>query len=248
MEEVLLELGLSDKEAALYLQLLEVPHQTANQLADAADIKRTNVYRLLDNLVELGLVRFDENPVRKYTTTSPQALQQLVKDRQQQIKQAASSLATAMPDFRSQYSLSLDKPGVFYMSGPEGFERSLLDAVRSKTEILLIASDDVPDDEATLKRFRELLHERKKMGVKTRALFHHCGYEQRIKKEFEERGMEIRFIGSTPFKGEVAIYEDNAVFGVYDPSIVLTHITNVHIAETMRTLFELLWEKADRLE
>lgn len=130
------------------------------------------------------------------------------------------------------------------MAGSDGFERLLGDMVRSKTEVLLVASNDIPDDE-TLKLFRQLLIERKNNGVKTRALFHRATYSERIKEEFNERGMEVRFIGDTPFKGEVALYEDNAVFTVYDPSLIVTVLTNKHIADTMRALFEQLWTIAE---
>lgn len=245
MEEILLRLGLTDKEAALYLLLLQKPKQTAQQLADQTDIKRTNVYRLLDNLLAEKLIIADTSPVKRFAAAEPQSLQKLLQDRQTELKQTASSLATLMPSFRSQYALSLDKPGVFHMAGTDGFERLLEDMVGSQTEVLLVASDDVPDDEVTLKRFRELLVQRMTNGVTTRALFHHASYSERIRREFTARGMEVRFIGDTPFKGEVVLYEHNTVFTVYDPSLIVTVLTNKHVTDTMRTLFEQLWRVAE---
>ena len=245
MEEILLRLGLTDKEVSLYLLLLQKPNQTAQQLADQTDIKRTNVYRLLDNLLAEKLIITDESPVKRFAAAEPQSLQKLLQNKQTELKQTASSLAALMPAFRSQYALSLDKPGVFHMAGTDGFERLLEDMVGSQTEVLLVASDDVPDDEATLKRFRELLVERMTNGVKTRALFHRASYSERIKEEFTARGMEVRFIGDTPFKGEVVLYENNTVFTVYDPSLIVTVLTNKHTADTMRTLFEQLWTAAE---
>ncbi len=246
MEAILLQLGLTDKEAALYLLLLQSPNQTAHQLTDQTDIQRTNVYRLLDNLLEQGLiVANNDSSVKRFSAAEPQSLQRLLQSRQTELKQTASSLSALMPIFRSQYSLSLDKPGVFHMAGSDGFERLLEDMVCSRTEVLLVASDDLPNDQETLKRFRKLLIERNNHGVATRALFHSSEYNQRIMKEFNERGIEVRFIGSTPFKGEVALYEDNTVFTVYDPSLITTVLTNQYITGTMRTLFEQLWTAAD---
>lgn len=245
MEEILLQLGLTDKEAALYLLLLQSPNQTAQKLADQTDIQRTNVYRLLDNLLAQGLITADDSSVKRFAAAEPQSLQKLLRNKQMELKQTASSLSALMPSFRSQYSLSLDKPGVFHMAGSEGFERLLEDMVRSKTEVLLVASDDLPHDEQTLTRFRELLIERKNNGVPTRALFRNAQYSQRIKEEFNERGIDVRFIGDVPFKGEVALYEDNTTFTVYDPSLIVTIITNKYITDTMRTLFEQLWTVAN---
>lgn len=244
MEEVLLQLGLSDKESAVYLLLLKSPRLTAQQIAEQTDIARTNTYRIIDNLLEQKLIMRDDSPVSKFSATEPQALQQLLADKQLALKQTAKSLAATMPSFRSQYSLSTDKPGVVHMAGSEGFERLLTDMVTSQTEVLLIASDDVPQDEATLRRFRELLLKRKENGVATRALFHDAPYKDRIKREFTEHGIDVRFIGKTPFKGEVAIYEDNVAFTVYDPALITTVITNRHIAATQRALFAQLWRGA----
>lgn len=243
MEEILLQLGLTDKETALYLLLLKTPHLTAQQLADNTQIQRTNVYRLLDNMLALGIVTTDNSPVKRFAASEPQSLQKLLQSKQDSLRQTASALSATMPAFRSQYSLSLDKPGVFHMAGSEGFERLLQDMVRSNTEVLLVASDDTPRDEDTLRRFRELLLERKKNGVSTRALFH-GDPDEVIRNTFAERGLEVRFIGQTPFAGEVALYEDNVAFTVYDPSIVVTVLTNKHIAGTMRSLFEELWAVA----
>lgn len=244
MEEVLLQLRLSDKESAVYLLLLRSPRLTAQQIAERTEIARTNTYHIIDNLLEQNLIVRDDSPVSRFSTAEPQALQQLLADRQLTLKQTAKSLATTMPSFRSQYSLSTDKPGVVHMAGAEGFERLLTDMTTSQTEVLLVASDDVPNNPEILARFRELLVQRKNAGVTTRALFHDAPYKDRIKRKFTERGIDTRFIGDSPFRGEIAIYEDNVAFTVYDPSLITTVITNRHIADTQRTLFEQLWQQA----
>lgn len=240
MEEVLRQLGLTDNELSVYMLLLKKPNQTAQQLATASNIQRTNLYRILDILVEQELIAINsESSVRRFYVTEPQNLQKLLQLKQTQLKQTSSLLSTTMPSFRSQYSLSLDKPGVFYMAGFEGFERLLLDEVKAKTEILLMASNDVPKE--NMARFKELLLERKRNGVKTRAIFHEANFNNKIRAEFNERGFDVRFLGNTPFKGEIGLYEDNTTFTVYDPSLMTTVITNKHITDTMRTLFEHLW-------
>jgi sugar-specific transcriptional regulator TrmB len=246
MDETLLQLGLNDKEAAVYLYLLKHPYQSAHQVANACNIQRTNIYRLLEVLEKQELVVHIDNPVRSFSAAEPQALRRLLEKQNIQLKQASSALTAAMPQFRSQYSLSLDKPGVFYMSGDAGIEQLLTDMVNSGTEVLLVASDNVPGNQKTLDRFRELISERKKAGVKTRALFHHADYSAKVTKQLETMGMEVRLIGTNPFLGEVVIYEDNVVFTVYEPSVSITVITNDQIASTMRLLFDELWQKSSR--
>lgn len=244
MEEILLQLGLSDSESTVYLALLQSPRQTAQQLAELTDIKRTNMYRILDNLLDQKLIIRDNSPVSRFSIADPQALSKIITDKQLALRQTAKSLSTAMPRFRSQYSLSLDKPGVYHMAGNEGIERLLVDMVSSQTEVLLVASTDVPNDEKMLERFVELLIQRRDAGVKTRALFHDGAHRNRIQQKFSERGFETRFVKTSPFKGEVVIYENNVAFTVYDPSIIVTVLTNQHIETTMRDLFEQVWQHA----
>lgn len=244
MEQSLSDLGFNEKEIMLYMSLLKKPKQSAQQLAKQNGIQRTNIYHLLDNLIGEKLVTHEDSPVRLFSVAEPKALRDLLQRKQTSLKQAAGSLSTALPQFVSQYSLALDKPGVVHMTGNDGFEQLLLDMAHSKTEILLVASDYTPQDADILTRFRELQLERKRAGIATRALFHNGNYSDRLRKEFTERGIDTRFIGYTPFSGEVAVYEDNVAFTVYDPSLIVTVITNVHIASTMRLLFEELWQKA----
>ncbi len=246
MYETLLNIGLSDKEAEIYLLLLKTPDQTAQSLANQTGIKRPNVYRILDILINLNIITVNNTAVKTFRTTSPETLQTLVYNRQLQLKQTAKSLAAAMPDFRSQYALSTSKPGVSHMAGDEGFLRLLENMTHSRTEVLLIASNDLPNDPKTLEQFRQLMLERRDNGIATRALFHDGPHRQKISHEFAERGVDVRFISDTPFKGEVALYDNSTVFTVYDPSVVVTVITSQYITETMRQTFEELWNIAKK--
>lgn len=244
MYETLLNIGLSEKEAEIYLLLLKAPDQTAQSLANQTGIKRPNVYRILDILSDLDLITANNTTVKTFRCNNPENLQKLVHNRQLELKQTARSLAIAMPDFRSQHALSTNKPGVSHMAGDEGFLRLLESMTHSRTEVLLIASNDLPNDPKTLEQFRQLLLERRDKGIATRALFHDGPHRQKISCEFAERGIEVKFIGETPFKGEVALYDNSTAFTVYDPSLVVTVITNQHITDTMRQTFEGLWKVA----
>lgn len=245
MKEILLAIGLTEKEATIYLFLLSSPHQSAKQVAEAVKLKRPNAYRLLSDLTEQNLVTYTEESIRRFSVTEPLILQKIIQEKQSLLQQTTSSLATIMPSFRSQYALALNKPGVIHAAGREGFERLLIDMIDSKTEVLLIASSDQPSDAAVLQKFQELIAQRKENNVPTRAIFHDGSHHERIQKKFIDRGFDVRFIGNTPFKGEVIIYEDTLAFTVYDPSLITTIITNASIASTMRILFEEVWSKAN---
>lgn len=242
MEEQLEAIGLSDKEARIYLLLLERPNLTASELAQALDIKRPNAYALLEQLMALQLVETDDSSaIKRFTATHPSQLQRVVQKRIEHEQQAAAGLQKVLPTLRSQYALSANKPGVVHMAGVDGFMHLLDDMIRSSTEVLLIASNEVPQDEQVLSQFRDKMVSRVKAGVGTRALFHSSDQNEKFKYEFGERGVMLRFLHSSPFETDVAIYEDNVAFTVYKPTIITTVITNQTMAGTMREIFEQLW-------
>jgi sugar-specific transcriptional regulator TrmB len=244
MDKILSELGLSDGAIAVYTALLEVPNRSAQQLASETNLGRTNIYRILETLESQKLIIADDSPVKKFSPADPEALKSLVREQQLDLKRTGESLISMLPQLRSQYALATGKPGVVHLSGDEGFLQLVEAAVASKTEVLLFASSYVPTDKNTLNRFRELLLERKQAGVRTRALFYSSPEDSLFRQLFSDRGIELRFIDSRPFTGEVSVYENNVVFATYEPSLVTTVITSEQIADTMRIVFEELWKNA----
>ncbi len=247
MEEILRQIGLADKEVEIYLLLLKKPNMTAQELSESTEITRTNVYRLLDRLSNFKLIMSDNSPVKRFSLTEPQALHKLLQERQAELKRTAVSLGSIMPAIRSQYSLSLDKPGVLYMTGEDGLERLLRDMANSSTDVHLIAGD-APTDEKVHKSFTDLIEQRQKNGVQTYALYHDGPHRDAVAKLFSERGFKTRFVGEKPFDSEIVLYEDNTVFTTYDPEIIITVITNNRFTATMRTIFMELWENGQEFE
>lgn len=73
--ENLIQLGLSDKEARLYLLLLGVGPSQVSSLAKRALMKRVTVYSVLDSLCLRGLVTYEEATVgRRYIAYDPECL------------------------------------------------------------------------------------------------------------------------------------------------------------------------------
>jgi len=242
MEDALLQLGLNSKEIQLYGLILGQPGMTAAQVAKASGEKRTNVYALLDSLLQKGIVLSeDDAPVKQFKVAEPSALLQLLEHKKDELRRADIALRNVLPRVKAQYSLSNDKPGVIHMAGIDGLLRLLDDMILSKTEVLLIASDLA--DVELLNGFKQRLVERHLKGVHTRAIAHDFNRSER-QTIYAERGMELRFLGELPYSGEVVIYEDNVAFTVYEPSIVTTVITNKAIAETTRCMFESMWQQS----
>lgn len=245
MNEVLEQLGLNEKEAKLYLVLIEQGPLSAADLAKHAHETRTNTYMILERLQEMGLVSEDASKVKQFIAAEPQKLQRIVVDKQESLKAVNAQLRAVLPDLSSKYRLAHHKPGVIYREGIDGLRESFEDMTRTGKEILVFASDVTPQNPSAYSVIRKSLEKRKSRGVTSRVLLHEDGRKYDDIEEWpKSRNQNVRFIGESPYEGEVAIYGNKCTFTVYKPQIIVTTVTNDVIAETMRTVFENLWCKA----
>ena len=74
-KEILQEVGLNDKEAIIYFELLKEKIANASKLAKLTKINRTTVYLELENLTRKGLVSYViKNSKRYYQAALPEKL------------------------------------------------------------------------------------------------------------------------------------------------------------------------------
>ncbi len=93
--ELLEQLGLSEKQAKVYLALLELGESTIGPIASRSGVKRTSIYNFIRELVALGLLTQTERHNRaSYRAEPPQKLKQLIDSRQKQLTELLPELET----------------------------------------------------------------------------------------------------------------------------------------------------------
>lgn len=160
-------LGLSEKEAKIYLALLQLGPSTPYQIAKKAELKRPTAYVIAEELVEKGLIVHvpGENP-RKYIARTPDSF----------FEEAEGKLAkakSALPELRSlQKGGTLEKPSIMYYEGPEGVRQAYeykKKELHGKEIVGFFASPEDASPEVT-KVFMEWNEYKEKHGPKVRGL------------------------------------------------------------------------------
>jgi len=83
MFEELKKLGLSNKEAEIYLVLAKLGESSANELSKKNSTNRTVTYNILEKLIEKGLVSFvNKSNNRVYTIAKPESLLSSIKEKE----------------------------------------------------------------------------------------------------------------------------------------------------------------------
>jgi len=237
------QFGLSDKESALYLALLELGQADVAAIAAKANVKRPTAYVLLDALRDKGFVSLQDGTSRQYQAEDPRKLLAYEKTK-------VSQLEKALPGMLGLASQSELKPGTRFFSGKEGikavYEETLLQPARS--EILAIGNAEAV--ERGIEGFQDwYIKRRAESGIRLRGLIPATPEGLKVAARNAQELRETRLLEPDDFTEpvEVNIYGDkvsavsfveNELIGVIIESKVLA---NVH-----RQLFELLWRGAKK--
>jgi len=123
MLSTLMKLGLSEKEAKVYLAALELARDTAQNIAKKANVNRPTAYFILEKLMELGLIStLDEGKKSYFIAEDPKELKNVLARERQELDARSKELDEAMNQFTALYNAKQDKPRVRYFEGADGLD------------------------------------------------------------------------------------------------------------------------------
>lgn len=234
--KILTSLGLSDKEAAIYLAAVETGTAPVSGLAKAAKINRVTTYDILEKLKKKGLIsHFTKTQVKYFTATKPEILLE-------EFEKRTSDLRTSMPKFKK-LTGETNHPRVRYFEGLEGIKTIYSDTLTSKTEILNFSnSKEIRkawpnyDEEYVTKRAE------KKIFLKGICPKDKAG--EIVKSEDQKYHRECRLIDSNQFDftNEINIYDDKVSIISFKDELIGMIIESPEIANSQRAIFEMCWK------
>ncbi|MDD5191717.1 MAG: helix-turn-helix domain-containing protein [Candidatus Nanoarchaeia archaeon] len=124
--EHLREIGLTDNEIRVYLELLKKEDALASELSNKTNINRTLIYQILNNLLKKGIISYViKNNVKYFKASHPSRLLDFLKERESNIKNLIPELLNLTAPSEKKYSVEL-------YEGKEGLKTILGDIVRTK--------------------------------------------------------------------------------------------------------------------
>lgn len=131
--------GLSQTEAKTYQKLLEAAEWQPSKLAISVGETRTNIYKLLDNLVKLGLAKkYDKSNKLHYSATNPSHLLELARKAREDRLQSEKSLELQTEELMREYIKTHEQPGVRFFQGKDQIVEIFDEFERSTDEIVFI--------------------------------------------------------------------------------------------------------------
>lgn len=239
LQSVLTNIGLTKKEASVYLANLELGTALASEIAQKSKLNRVTTYDILQKLIQEGLVNCQSTKkVKTFTAIEPDLLRLEVRKHYMDLKEA-------LPEFRRLQGKS-SHPHIRYYEGLEAVKKIYADTLTSRTEILNYA------DSKSIREFwpnydEEYVKQRVKERIYLRGIAPLDEYGKKVAHQNESMYREIRLVKAGPysFTNEINIYDDKVGIVSFSKNTVMGMIIeSEEIANTQRAIFMMAWEFA----
>jgi sugar-specific transcriptional regulator TrmB len=248
-EDILIKSGLTNDQAVIYGTLLKNGVLPAQKVALKAGIKRGLCYKVIDQLVEKGLIEKIDKKVALFSPAHPSKLKEIIEKQAQELKSISDGLSTELGRMTSDYNMFLGKPNVRFFEGEEGVKKVLEDTLYTTEEILSYA--DITAIQKYVPKLNAWYGEKRvQKNIKKRGILLDTPEARKILESYHAKITDSRLmsIKSAPFQSLMNIYDNkisyvtfsnNQMIGVIieDPAIYLMH----------KTLFEFSWLQAKEM-
>ncbi len=235
IKDILEQLDLKDKEAAVYLACLELGTATVTQIAKKAGIKRPYFYDLADYLLKRGLIKQTKKGKKTlFSAADPEKLKRLEEEKLKRLEEV-------LPELKSLYKITGTKPRIYFYEGRAGVDEINKDTLCYKGEAVAFSTERflTADDK---KLAREFIRERVKNKLKVRVIGPVSNEFLEIKKRDEDELRETKMLPKD-------LYESNVEISIYGNKVAVVNyrenfgfiIESSDVAKPLKMIFELIW-------
>lgn len=236
--ELLVQTGLSEVQAKIYLYLIRHGQSTPTEIATGVDENRTTVYSAAEKLEKMGIIsQKDKGKVAAYVPNHPSVLESIAEKRLRVVARQAKNLEGNLPSLINYYNEYQSTPGVTTFYGYEGVKMIWDKVLATKAPYYFVRSrHDMIMDGKLLEEFRDA---RVAAGIESENITP-SEFVKLTNKEMKERFLLTRTLlppDEYDSPVEIDIFGDNVAFINFSKDGMSTLIESPEIADSMRQVF-----------
>jgi HTH-type transcriptional regulator, sugar sensing transcriptional regulator len=241
LSEVLKKAGLNDKEAKVYLALLELGVSSAYKIAPKAGLKRPITYIVLESLKARGLVSVvPQGEKNLYVAAEPGKIMG-------ELERTRELYKRFLPNLEALHNESgrKEKPKVQFFEGKEAVGE-LYEKIIASKEVEFFST--IKDIISVFPEYPKRLNERAFVGqMRIRELLtKNPGDVAYAKTMKHNQYFEHRFApGAGEFLTDNCLFDGNVAFFSFQPFIYAVLIQSQGIYKSLRSLFEFSWQAGE---
>ncbi len=242
------QIGLTEKEAKVYVGVLELGEATAQEVAQKTGLNRATTYVTLESLLAQHLVnRVDKQKKTLFTIEHPLQILDLLHKEKQDVEIRINLAKALMPELEMLEKVTGESAKVRFFEGKEGLMMMQKDFVRSNPKF----TDEIFNLNLALKHFpvsdhdhRQIIRKKQKAG---RMLLI---YNPKIPIPYFPPfpGKELRYLPENKnlFQADIVFYNDKAAICSVEGKLMGIILQNRAIIDGLRFLFELAWQGSEK--
>lgn len=239
MIDQLKNLGFSEKEAKVYLALLEFGTQPASVIAKKTSLPKATVLFLFDNLFKKNYIKRSQKGRVLYFYADPEDLQN---EKNKELKTQTDSLQKTIPLLKEFKNPFTSPPKILFFEGLDGCRKAYMMLTQSKTPVLEFAAHNDLE-----KMGYDFMQTFIKTRVKNKVHIHaiakkdktHLFFNKLNKKQLRKLSLFDDKIGT--FYSSISVFEDKVLLlNLYQDCFAIL-IQNKEVAETLKTIHALAW-------
>jgi sugar-specific transcriptional regulator TrmB len=250
LEKELQRLGLSQKEAAVYLAALSLGSASAGRLAEMSGVNRATTYLCLEALSERGLIsEVEKEGKRLFMGEAPERILSLIRFQREELNSKEQQAQSVIPFLLALQQQGGEKPQIRYFEGKEGMqvvreiflglEGEFVQVVpytqaKAQEEIAQSADGHFMEIEQKEIPHRALLVVEDPATCVVPRLS--CGDVRLVSKE------------EFPLQSEITVRGDHVLLFSYEPTLLSVVLQDVSIARAVKGLFDLAWKSTENKE
>jgi len=237
------KLGLSDKEAKVYLAVLELGEGNIAQIAKKSGVKRTTVYDIVVSLKEKQLLTETlKGKKHIYFAEDPRKLDDIYDERKATLKKILPELLSAMNAIEK-------KPRIRYFEGVEGIKEVYKDTLKYPDQELVAwvsPESHTSFDIDWLENYYVPKRLEKKIWV--RVIASDSAEIQEYKNRDEKSLRQTKIVPAVefPFEVEINLYGKRCVAVMAFGEQMGLIIESQKIYKTLKSVFELSWKSLNQ--
>lgn len=250
---LLLPYGLNPDEARLYLYLWENGSNSALKISRDLKLARTKVYRILDKLMNLGLVMVKlGDRGQRFEAANPQQLEMLVNQKEIETANLKKHLQELEQELMALSQIGGQQSKVLYYEGIEGLKQVTWNSLKAKGELLTLEIRDMDAffDHDYAENLRLKFIERK-INIRTLTNAVKIPPWTEVGGEMIKNYWQIRNLPETQMKIKFEILIYNNVYVMYryqNKEVFCVEIYNQELADMQRQIFSYMWQKAGKFK
>ncbi|KKQ72236.1 MAG: transcriptional regulator TrmB [Candidatus Peregrinibacteria bacterium GW2011_GWC2_39_14] len=248
MFQDLIKFGLADKEAKIYLALLEMGPSTVTEISKKAKITRTNGYHVLNGLITKGLVStYEEKSKMVFIAENPERIVSMLEENLKEIETNIQRAKKVLPEFKAIHRHPTGKLKIKFYEGVEGIISVYEDTLTARSTILGYAS--VENQHSFMPGyFPEYYDRRTRRGIPVKAILAYTENSFRI-KDLDKAHIRTSKIIPVKYRisPEIDIYDDKVTIMSLKEKFGAI-IESREVADAFKKLFMLAYERSSEYD